>query len=76
MAKELTIKSLQHKIKLLKNDAIKHIRREEEANRKRQFVEYGHIKRTTSLINIIQELHREFSELKSDKKQNFEKHKE
>jgi len=63
MSKERTIESMQSNINQLEKEVSKHIRKEDELNRKQKFVEYGHIKRTMSLINIIQELHNEFSEL-------------
>lgn len=67
MSKERTIESMQSNINQLEKEVLKHIRKEDELNRKQKIVEYGHIKRTMSLINIIQELHNEFSELKHAK---------
>ena len=59
MPKELTIESMQSRIDQLEKEVIKHIHKEDELNRKQKFVEYSHIRRTLSLINIIQELHNE-----------------
>lgn len=67
MPKELTIESMQSRIDQLEKEVIKHIHKEDELNRKQKFVEYSHIRRTLSLINIIQELHNELSELKYKK---------
>ena len=67
MSNERTIESMQSNINRLEKEVAKYIRKEDELNRKQKLVEYGHFKRTTSLINIIQELHNEFSELKDVK---------
>lgn len=66
MIKEPTIKLLQRKINLLEKEVIKFIHREDEEKRKQHIIDYGHIKRTKSLMNIIHELHRELRALASD----------
>jgi hypothetical protein len=63
MSKERTIESMQSNINKLEKELSNHILKEDELNRKQKLVEYGHIKRTMSLINIIQELHNEIREL-------------
>ena len=60
---------MAQKILQLEKAVLEYIRKEEEFNRKQKVVEYGYMKRTISLIKIIEELNREVSILKHDHKE-------
>lgn len=46
-----------------------YVRKEEEFNKEQKLVEYGHMKRTISLMKINEELNREIKVLKRDDKE-------
>lgn len=60
---------MEHKIRLLEREVLEYVRKEKAYNRTQKLVEYGHMKRTVSLIKIIDELNREISELKRANKE-------
>lgn len=72
MAKRLTYNELEQKIKILEKDALDYIRKEREFNAERELVDYGHMKRTISLMKINEELNREIKEIKSGDKEELE----
>lgn len=57
---------MAEKIIQLEKEALEYIRKEKEFYRKQKLVECGHMKRTISLIKIIEELNKEVSKLKRD----------
>ena len=73
MAENPTYSELQHKIKQLEKEAIEYLRKEREFNKQRKLIDYGHMKRTISLMRINEELNREIKEIKSADKENLEK---
>jgi hypothetical protein len=72
MAKRPTYNELEQKIKILEKDALEYIRKEREFNAERELVDYGHMKRTISLMKINEELNREIKEIKSGDKEELE----
>jgi hypothetical protein len=64
MTEKPTYKELERKNKLLEKEALEYMRKEKEFNEERKFVEYGHMKRTISLMKINEELNREIKNLK------------
>jgi len=72
MAEKLTYSELEHKIKKLEKEALEYLRREREFNADRKLVDYGHLKRTISLMKINDELNREIKEIKSADKKELE----
>jgi len=65
MADKPTYNELERKIKKLQREALEYMRKEREFNKKRKLVDYGHLKRTISLMKVNEELNREINELKS-----------
>jgi hypothetical protein len=64
-----TYKELERKINKLEKEALEYIRKETEFNEELRLADYGHIKRTISLMKINEELNREIKEIKrADKK--------
>ena len=72
MAEKPTYNQLERKIKKLEKEALEYIRKETEFNEKRRLVEYGHVKRTISLLKINEELNKEIKEIKGDEKEELE----
>ncbi len=72
MAEKLTYSELEHKIKKLEKEALEYLRREREFNADRKLVDYGHLKRTISLMKINDELNKEIKEIKSADKKELE----
>ena len=64
MTEKPTYKKLARKINQLEREVLEYVRKEEEFNREQKLVEYGHMKRTISLIKINEELNREIKNLK------------
>ena len=64
MAEEQTQKAMESKIKQLEREVLEYVRREKEFNKKQKLVEYGYMRRTISLMKIIDELNREIKTLK------------
>ena len=64
MAEEQTHKAMESKIKQLEREVLEYVRREKEFNKKQKLVEYGYMRRTISLMKIIDELNREIKTLK------------
>lgn len=73
MAENQTCSELERKIKKLEKEAIEYLRKEREFTRERKMIDYGHMKRTLSLMKINEELNREIKEIKSADKENLEK---
>ena len=73
MAKTPTYSELERKIKILEKEAIEYLRKEREFTKERKLIEYGHMKRTISLMRINEELNREIKKIKSADKENLEK---
>ena len=72
MAEKPTYNQLERKIKKLEKEALEYIRKERAFNEKRRLVEYGHVKRTISLLKINEELNKEIKEIKGDEKEELE----
>jgi hypothetical protein len=72
MAEKPTYSELERKIKKLEKEALEYLRREREFNADRKLVDYGHLKRTISLMKINDELNREIKEIKSADKEELE----
>ena len=64
MTEKPTYKKLERKNKQLEKEALEYMRKEREFNQERKLIEYGHMKRTISLMKINEELHREIKDLK------------
>jgi hypothetical protein len=64
MAKRPTYEELEHKIKQLEREILEYVRKEKEFSKEQKLVEYGHVKRTISLMKINEELNREIQGLK------------
>jgi len=64
---------LEHKIKKLEKEALEYVRKEKEFTAGRKLVDYGHMKRTISLLKINEELGREIKEIKNCEKQELER---
>jgi hypothetical protein len=65
MAEKPTYQELERKIKKLEKEALEYMRKEIEFNKERRLVDYGHLKRTLSLLKINDELNTEVKEIKS-----------
>ena len=72
MAKKPTYNELEEKIKKLEKEALEYIRKEREFDAERKRVDYGHMKRTISLMKINEELNREIKEIKNGDKEELE----
>ena len=64
MAAKPTYEELDRKIKQLEGEVLEYVRKEKEFNKEQKLVEYGHVKRTVSLMKINDELNREMKNLK------------
>ena len=64
MTEKPTYKKLERKNKQLEKEALEYMRKEREFNKQRKLFEYGHMKRTISLMKINEELNREIKNLK------------
>ena len=73
MAENPSYSELERKIQKLEKEAIEYLHKEREFNRERKLIDYGHMKRTLSLMRINEELNREIREIKRDDKENLEK---
>ena len=73
MAENPSYGELERKIQKLEKEAIEYLHKEREFNRERKLIDYGHMKRTLSLMRINEELNREIREIKSADKENLEK---
>jgi hypothetical protein len=67
--KKPTYRELEFKTKQLEREVLEYVRKEKEFNKERKSVEYNHMKRTISLMNINKELSREIDELKNASKE-------
>lgn len=72
MAEKPTYIELERKIKKLESEALKYLCREREFDADRKLVDYGHLRRTISLMKINDELNREINETKSADKEERE----
>jgi hypothetical protein len=73
MVENPTYSELERKIKKLEKEASEYLRKEREFNKERKLIDYGHMKRTISLMRINAELNRDVKEIKSDDKKNLER---
>ena len=64
MTEKPTYNELECKINKLQKEALEYMRREKEFNEERRLADYGHMKRTISLMKINEELNREIKEIK------------
>ena len=64
MAAKPTCNELERKIKKLEKEALEYMRKEIEFNEERRLADYGHMKRTISLMKINEELNKEIKEIK------------
>ena len=64
MTEKPTYNELERKIDKLEKEALEYMRKEKEFNEERRLADYGHIKRTISLMKINEELNREIKEIK------------
>ena len=64
MAGKPTYNELERKNKQLEKEVLEYVRKTKELNKERKATEYSHIRRTISLMNIIDELNKEIKELK------------
>ena len=72
MAEKPTYIELELKITKLEKEALEYMRKEKEFNKEQKLVEYGHMKRTISLMKINEELNREIKLIKSVDKEELE----
>jgi hypothetical protein len=72
MAEKPTYNELLRQNKKLEKEALEYIRKEKEFNAERKLVDYGHLKRTISLLKINEELNREIKEIQSADKEDLE----
>ena len=72
MTKKPTYHELELKIKKLEKEAREYVRKEREFNEERRLVDYGHMKRTISLMKINEELNKEIKKIKSADKEELE----
>jgi hypothetical protein len=63
MAEKPTYGELEQRIKHLEREVLEYVHKEKEFNEERQLLEYGHIRRTLSLMKINEELNREIKKL-------------
>ena len=68
-----TYSELEHRIKKLEKEALEYIRKEREFNAERKLNDYGHMKRTISLLKINEELNREINAIMSCEKEELER---
>ena len=64
MVEKPTYKELERKITQLEREILEYVRKEKEFTKEQKLVEYGHVKRTISLMKINEELNREIKGLK------------
>jgi hypothetical protein len=64
MAGKPTYNELERTIRQLEKEVLEYLRKAKELNKERKVIEYSHIRRTRSLMNINEELNREIKELK------------
>jgi len=69
MAEKPTYKELERHTKQLEREVLEYVRKEKELNKEQKLVEYGHMKRTISLMKINEELNREIKDLKRTDKE-------
>ena len=64
MVEKPTYKELERKITQLEREILEYVRKEKEFTKEQKLVEYGHVKRTISLMKINEELNKEIKGLK------------
>ena len=72
MTEKPTYLELELKIKKLEKEALEYMLKERKFNEERKLVDYGHMKRTISLMKINEELNKEIKEIKSGDKKELE----
>jgi hypothetical protein len=73
MVAKPTYNALERKIKKLEKEALEYMRKEKELNEERRLADYGHMKRTISLMKINEELNQEIKEIKRADKEKLVK---
>ena len=69
MVAKPTYSALERKIKKLEKEALEYMHKEKKFNEARRLADYGHMRRTISLMKINEELNQEIKEIKrADKK--------
>ena len=69
MTGKSTSNKMEQKNKHLEKEVLEYVRRVKELNKERKVIEYGHIRRTLSLMHINEELNKEIEELKQADKE-------
>jgi len=69
MVEKPTYKELERKIIQLEKEILEYVRKEKEFTKEQKLVEYGHVKRTISLMKINEELNKEIKALKNADKE-------
>ena len=64
MVAKPTYNALERKIKKLEKEALEYMRKEKKISEERRLADFGHMKRTISLMKINEELNREIKEIK------------
>jgi len=64
MAGKPTYNELEREIKQLEEEVLEYVRKTKELNKERKAIEYSHVRRTISLMQINEELKKEIKELK------------
>jgi len=64
MARKPTYNELEREIKQLEEEVLEYVRKTKELNKERKAIEYSHVRRTISLMQINEELKKEIKELK------------
>ena len=64
-----TSNEMEQKNKHLEKEVLEYVRKVKELNKERKVIEYGHIRRTLSLMHINKELNKEIEELKQADKE-------
>jgi hypothetical protein len=72
LAEKPTYNELELKIEKLEQEALEYMRREKEFNAERKLADYGHLKRTISLMRINEELNREIKAIQRADKEVLE----
>ena len=62
MTEKLSYEELEQRIRQLEREALEYVQKEKEFNKKRKLLEYGHLRRTISLMKINEEHKREIKE--------------
>ena len=72
MTNKPTYEELEHKVNQLEREVLEYVSKEKEFSAKQKLVEHSHMRRTTSLMRINEELNREIKDFKSAGKEELE----